>query len=475
VSYQRIYNPLPPGLSGGVESTVPVMAGLAEVSTYGLGNVSIQLLPMIAATYSIAFITDPRYVINVAPLNCTGHKDCLSIFMPGGMEAVRAYGSNDATHGNTIFSGDSSFNGDYDAIVIRNAPGYQIEYDSITNKDPSFTWNRTSDCTMHMQTQDDGLYMCIRQVGLSMYIGWTACTTAIYLKGQCQSDTSWTDVVEWNSTVNMYRRNATVAYDRYNISILGIQSITPPEIIKLEASNIAIFSSIVMSPVNQTPNRTASAELFGLSAAAYTFGYGGGYIFRLYQDEFQAYNDGGRSILRSYVAVPLQFATSLRQKGNISQESTDNLVEATLAKSSYRAIIEPWTVSTFGVFAFSMTIWCLVFLVWISFFAPYYPNLSFFPEINITSKSSVHPGVDYGSDELRSDMESANQTLEDLAMLTRSHGLGNGGSRRVVDAIKRKRVYCGSLPGTREGEEHIVLVTREGGRLKVLHKNWKYA
>lgn len=272
----------------------------------------------------------------------------------------------------------------------------------------------------------------------------------------------------------MYSRRATVAYDKVNISILSIENITDPKPVAVENLWLRLYTGFVMGAVNHTPNWDTDPQGYGSSATQYSFAYGMTYILRLYIKEFVAYNDGGRSLLRSFIAVPFQFSTSIRQYGNISQEGTDNEVTAVLAKGASRAIIAPWTVYTFGALAFTMTLWCIVLLVWISFFGPYFPNLSFFPEINITSRSSAQLGIDYTTD-LDPNLEMADETLEDLTTLTRSNGLGNGLSVSVVDAIRNKRVYCGSLPGKREGEEVIVLVTRQGGMLKALNKYGKYA
>lgn len=68
----------------------------------------------------------------------------------------------------------------------------------------------------------------------------------------------------------------------------------------------------------------------------------------------------------------------------------------------------------------------------------------------------------------------ADQTLEDLGKLTRMNGLGNGMSRSVVEAIRGKRVFCGSNPGLQNGEKIIVLVT-EHGQVKLLNQHERYA
>jgi hypothetical protein len=82
------------------------------------------------ATNSI--LTDPGFVISVAPIACKS-SDCKSLFLPGGMELVR---SNGVAINTTLFPNES-------VIIVNNAPGFQLEYESSDYK-----FNYTTDCTM---------------------------------------------------------------------------------------------------------------------------------------------------------------------------------------------------------------------------------------------------------------------------------------------------------------------------------------
>ncbi len=134
----------------------PVVAGLAPVSSYGLSNISLSIIPILATSYSIAFITDPRFVAKIEPVKCSGI-ECLSVLLPGGMESVHSTKNNQTSSSETLFSG--KFPGDYSSIVVNDAPGYQLEYGSIAQADPHFQFNRSVgwDCMMFLQSIDDGL------------------------------------------------------------------------------------------------------------------------------------------------------------------------------------------------------------------------------------------------------------------------------------------------------------------------------
>ncbi len=76
---------------------------------------------------------------------------------------------DDGTGGQTLFSG--SFSGDYTTILVNDAPGFQIEYTSIESVDPKFQFDHDKDCKMYLQSLDDGLYVCMVQKDLQMYLG----------------------------------------------------------------------------------------------------------------------------------------------------------------------------------------------------------------------------------------------------------------------------------------------------------------
>jgi hypothetical protein len=134
------------------------------VSAAGLENITLSLVSVFAA-YTMGFITDPRFVTSVAPVACSG-KDCLSIFLPGGMDSVRY---DDDTGMQTLFSGQ--FPGDYTVVVIKDAPGYQIEYASIESVDAAFHFDLDKDCKRYLDTIGDGLVICMKERGMQLFLG----------------------------------------------------------------------------------------------------------------------------------------------------------------------------------------------------------------------------------------------------------------------------------------------------------------
>ena len=143
---------------------VPVVAGLAHLSIEFLPYVSPALINVYAGTYSAGFLTDPRFVANMEPLNCEGDT-CLSIFLPGGLHTVReANGDKNST----LFKG--KLGGEYESIIVNQAPGYQVEFYDL----PDNYRFKSEDCTIYMDEigfSDYGLYVCIATHGSDLLSG----------------------------------------------------------------------------------------------------------------------------------------------------------------------------------------------------------------------------------------------------------------------------------------------------------------
>lgn len=271
----------------------------------------------------------------------------------------------------------------------------------------------------------------------------------------------------------MFSRKATVAYDSQNISILSIESITAPVPYAVPISDVKLYCDIVLASVPTTLNISANESSYENSCTEFNVGFGLCLVLRIYETTYTTYLDGGLSLLRSFLAAPFQFSTSIQAIGDIRRFPQENHVTASLSKNSYRAIIQPWTVWVFGILAALVTSWGVGCLTWVSFYGPSSPNTSFFPEIDITSKSSIYAIRRKSHTDHDREFEMAGETLEDLAKLTRINGLANGMSRSVVEAIRGKRVFCGSCPMSQNGEKIIVLVT-EHGQVKLLNQHERY-
>lgn len=143
---------------------VPVVAGLAPLSVEFLPYVLPSLINVYAGTYTAGFLTDPRFVANMEPLNCKGDT-CLSIFLPGGLHTVRV-ASGDKN--STLFKGQ--LGDEYESIIVNQAPGYQVEFYDLPD---NYKFN-SEDCIIHMDKigyASYGLYVCIATHGSDLLSG----------------------------------------------------------------------------------------------------------------------------------------------------------------------------------------------------------------------------------------------------------------------------------------------------------------
>lgn len=158
VTFKNMYTAVPS------TAHVPVVAGLAPLSIEFLPYVPKALINVYAGTYSAGFLTDPRFVANMEPLNCEGDT-CLSIFLPGGLHTVReANGDKNST----LFKG--KLGGEYESIIVNQAPGYQVEFYDL----PDNYRFKSEDCIVYMDEigfSDYGLYVCIAAHGSDLLSG----------------------------------------------------------------------------------------------------------------------------------------------------------------------------------------------------------------------------------------------------------------------------------------------------------------
>jgi hypothetical protein len=99
-----------------------------------------------------SLLTDQAVVTTILPLTCSG-PSCLSYFLPGPMTAV-LFDPNLPTIGKNNFS-------EANAYIVKDAPGYQIDYSSITANDPNLD---DGDCKIYGMAWA-ALFICVKEVG----------------------------------------------------------------------------------------------------------------------------------------------------------------------------------------------------------------------------------------------------------------------------------------------------------------------
>jgi hypothetical protein len=151
VQYKNIYTPIPSQDIAVIAGLVPV-DDLLAVLPIALGSIiPVDDADALVVALSYGLLLDTRFATPISPLKCSG-RNCTSFFLPGGVELARPIDHQSTTLFGTQVWDDST------AIVIYQAPGYQVEFSPIEN---GFKFNTTTDCHTHGLTVGDGLYICI--------------------------------------------------------------------------------------------------------------------------------------------------------------------------------------------------------------------------------------------------------------------------------------------------------------------------
>ena len=242
-----------------------------------------------------------------------------------------------------------------------------------------------------------------------------------------------------------FKRNATVAYDARNISILGVESISSPEPVEVKADDLRqIFSTALSGNGTSDDAELSDAVVFQL-----------GWILRSYQDNFRGVPSLPLDLLLGFLVVPLQFSTLALVAFNATFSQTDPPIfralipqdmetTASAAYITYRALATPWIVYIFIASAWLLLIWASVISGYILTQSTVVPNTSVFPEIDVSSKSSASitlPEYSHG--------------IEECSAMLRNEHLGNAETHAIITAIQRKRIRVAQLS---DGNESIVVL-----------------
>ncbi|OAG34257.1 hypothetical protein AYO21_11604 [Fonsecaea monophora] len=367
ISYRDVFYP---------SQTVPVVGGIAplrvsvealEKASYGgqqptFQEASINTM-LISSTNSI--LTDPKFVVSVAPISpdCRG-ADCKSLFLPGGLELVLR------ADGTSLFDGNEP---DDPVIIVHDAPGYQIEFSP-----QNYTFKTDVDCQIY-GLPISALYACVAGRNDTIFSGFAICPFDLMSNGACQSDVSWTEHLQASVAMNIYQRTSTVAYDRANFSILGIESLGPAKVASDEES-VADLQKLflIMYPQLTTILQDIKTALLEFNSGQAWSDLA--YLASVYcvqaeitaaelflNNSYPSWVNGQRDILEGVLTIPIQFGTLLLQEIDKSILLNDLTTTASFAHVSFRVRSEPWTIVMFTSVVSGLvisSILCLLYAHW---------------------------------------------------------------------------------------------------------------
>uniref|UniRef100_A0A8H7KEK7 Uncharacterized protein n=1 Tax=Bionectria ochroleuca TaxID=29856 RepID=A0A8H7KEK7_BIOOC len=245
---------------------------------------------------------------------------------------------------------DGIFKND-EAIKIEDAPGFITTFSGLSS---NFTFDVEKECALGGQLVDDGIKICVKQVGLDVAVGWSTCPQAIFDAKKCDIDDGWKqDGIKSQTMMSAYKQFATTTYSRANLSILHVDPIDTPQQIKLNGTDyLKIFKTLLIpKPGGNAFDNTSIASL------TYTIGW----AHRIYGEFFQDEDGTLISTLQNMMAIPFQFGITAKQQANHTLTVKPNLIPIlgdfavpdemrAMAKggsSSQRLRIQNWTGWTF--------------------------------------------------------------------------------------------------------------------------------
>lgn len=262
--------------------------------------------------------------------------------------------------------------------------------------------------------------------------------------------------MQQTTVMSVFKRYATTAYDGWNLSILRIESLSPPNSSKINPLDFrTIFTAILTPGLTNSVDDTAS-----IVAGLYYIGW----ALRAYQDEFTTNSQLPLTVLRGLLTVPIQFATMAWEWVNLNATATTSTTEfalppdleatASIARRTYRAKAKPRTVCVFIGLTSLLLIWCNSVLLWILRQKTASPNLSDFVEVDIASKATAPIEHSQVLNQEGDEMED----LEDWSTRLRRVGLGNAQTKSVVQNLKNSNIRVAGVRSV-GNEINLVLVT----------------
>lgn len=194
-------------------------------------------------------------------------------------------------------------------------------------------------------------------------------------KGTCQSDPSWTNSLDATLSLVLFQRNATVAYDKSNFSILSIESLSDTTNatydnlvadfnkmfqIMYPAFQILIsdFEGIITNFNSIWPDLTYWASVYCIQSELASAQW-------LFENDFPTWITGEGDILKGLLTIPIQFGTLLWQFVDIASLPPVLKTTASAARVAYRPRSPLWTVALFAALTLGLVVWAIICLLYV--------------------------------------------------------------------------------------------------------------
>jgi hypothetical protein len=147
---------------------IPVFGGLAPLETSFASILPTTVVCMYFSAFVSSLLGVSQFVTAKPPVYCI--QNCTSVFLPGGLEIVRAQVGN---LNQTVLGGNDF--GNSDTVVVNKAPGIGLEF---WPPDDGFQFDRKKDCKTYVGynlTDGDAIQLCITNYKSYLAVGQCFC------------------------------------------------------------------------------------------------------------------------------------------------------------------------------------------------------------------------------------------------------------------------------------------------------------
>ncbi|KAK0648534.1 hypothetical protein B0T16DRAFT_116576 [Cercophora newfieldiana] len=325
-------------------TTMPVYAGLTDVSSKALDLIKVADLSMFLSMFTTGLLTNTMFALPFPLAGCS--HPCKSVALPGSLTTARLV----SPHLNSSIYSTSTFSSS-GTVRFDNATGMVVRYDSLSPETVNF--NLTTECVYTGQEMRNGLQICFRQDNFSLLVGWSACPKYLLDDNLCNPDgpgpAPWrTEPMLSGTNMSLYRLASTTSYDRLTQTILDIHPLNDPVRISLDAKTyLSIFNRALV------PRSNANVTLddtYGVGALIHQLTW----IYRTYNKTFPDDQKSPVAMLQNLLAIPVQFDITAEVYANysLSEAGSTPLIHFPLPDSmitvarggeaSTKLVILPW-------------------------------------------------------------------------------------------------------------------------------------
>ncbi|KAK4173274.1 hypothetical protein QBC36DRAFT_142916, partial [Triangularia setosa] len=334
-----------------------IYAGLIPPDLRVLNHVSAADIAMFHLTWASSLLTNSMFAWDFSLDGCDPANNCRSVVMPGGLTTARQ--AKKALNESVYFR---DYFDHMDTVRVESATGFVVKYDTpeeLREEEEGqgviFDVLNPQEC-VYSELENNGLQVCVRQVGTSILAGWSACPKYLLDLSLCKVNaSSWRHNPFTSATLmSLYTIPTKTSYSLDSQSIVDLVPLLPsPVPAPLSAKDYLTILTRILIPPSSALNMAAIASAddeANIRGLVYSITW----MHRTFHKSFPSDRTSATGNLHNLLAIPLQFAITATSYANYSasERGLQNVemftlpetmrTQATGGWSTSRLMILPW-------------------------------------------------------------------------------------------------------------------------------------